>query len=177
MELIMSKILKIFIFFVLNFCILTNAFSQQSAWNHNNSIVEISNEANNVNIYYLKPRLGLPVKSGDLLFNGVVNGYGILGTAYIFSEKCGPIAYEVSGYISNDQNSVRMTGKAPRRGSDCRVASYFDDTLNFNLVHGFTVFEPVGKNVIQPKQTNKKSTDPEDKELEKLRKKMEKYGD
>lgn len=177
MELIMSKIFKIFIFFLSNFCILTDAFSQQSAWNHNNSIVEISNEANNVNIYYLKPRLGLPVKSGDLLFNGLVNGYGILGTAYIFSEKCGPIAYEVSGYISNDQNSVRMTGRAPRRGSDCRVASYFDDTLNFNLVHGFTVFEPVGKNVIQPNQTNKKSTEHEDKELEKLRKKMLKYGD
>jgi hypothetical protein len=83
-----------------------------------------------------------------LLFHGVKQGTNISGIAYIFSEKCGPIPYDVSGTISGDQNTLTMFGKAPRRGPDCRVASYFDDTLNFNLIQGASAF-----NIAEPKPT------------------------
>jgi len=119
-----------------------------AVWNHNNSTMEISVQGSNVKIYYLQPRQGLPTKSGAMLFHGVKQGTNISGIAYIFSEKCGPIPYDVSGTISGDQNTLTMFGKAPRRGPDCRVASYFDDTLNFNLIQGVSAF-----NIAEPKPT------------------------
>lgn len=148
----MSKFIKIAFFGFLSFYMTNNCFAQQSIWNHNNSTMEISVQGSNVKIYYLQPRQGLPTKSGTLLFNGVKQGANISGIAYIFSEKCGPIPYDVSGTISGDQNSFTMFGKAPRRGADCRVASYFDDTLNFNLIQGVSAFNTVEPKPAQPVQ-------------------------
>jgi hypothetical protein len=87
--------------------------------------------------YYEKPRPGIleaGAGPGSLLFRGKSINGSYVGTAYIFDRRCGQFPYEVSGPILDDYERVVLQGRAPRVGSDCRVSSYLNDTLEFVLL-------------------------------------------
>ena len=110
----------------------TSAFAQ-SNWNHNGSVVTLHANGANRQFSYSVPRAGLPVTSGTVLFKGTKSGGTYSGTAYAFSSRCGTAGYQVSGPISNDDQTVTMYGKIPRRDASCRIVQYDDDTLVFNF--------------------------------------------
>ena len=92
---------------------------------HNGSLVELEwgNEGDGMMVYYVRPRSGLPVGPGELLFHGASPADGsIYGTAYIFSSKCGGAGYEVRGRFSG--NNFTLRGEAPVRDNRCRVVRY-----------------------------------------------------
>lgn len=106
-------------------------------WNHNGSIMILSAEGKRRRFYYREPRSGLRaqgVSKGTLLFDGSRDGSQYSGTAYIFSKRCGKRAYSVSGFVSDDDKSVTMSGPAPRLDSSCRQAGTRDDLLIFSLI-------------------------------------------
>jgi hypothetical protein len=102
-------------------------------WNHNGSIVSLQHDGENRRFVYVTPRPGLPVTPGTLLFEGKRNGSRYAGTAYVFSSKCGPQAYNVEGIVAYDDRTVAMHGQAPRLDESCHTASYRDDVLIFTL--------------------------------------------
>ena len=87
--------------------------------------------------YYDDPRpemLQAGAYRGALLFSGQSNNHEYSGTAYVFSRRCGQLPYQVSGLILDGFTRVRLTGRAPRVGPDCRITGYVDDTLDFRLI-------------------------------------------
>ena len=104
-----------------------------SFWNHNGSTVKLEASGNARRFYYVEPRTGLAAKPGDLLFEGQRNGSRYIGTAYLFSEICGPIGYAVDGVVGNNDRMVTLTGTAPRRNAQCQVMAYFQDQLVFSF--------------------------------------------
>ena len=105
-------------------------------WNHNGSVVFLELQGSNRKFYYLRPRPGIAaegVQPGTLLFAGTRSGHNYVGTAYIFSARCGPIGYPVRGSLSN-LDFIRLVGRAPRRDANCNVVSYFDDVLIFTVI-------------------------------------------
>jgi hypothetical protein len=104
-------------------------------WMHNGSVVKLVAEGAKREFYYETPREGLTkagVTSGALLFSGQRSGKTYSGTAYIFNKRCGPIAYQVSGNVSDDDRQVTMEGQAPRVGANCQVVTTKPDTLIFS---------------------------------------------
>ena len=105
-----------------------------SLWEHNGSKVTLeAMEDNSRRFLYEKPDSDVPVTKGTLLFKGTKNGFTYSGTAYVFSKQCSPMAYDVSGPVSADQNLITMFGKAPIL-SDCRQVSSRDDVLVFRYL-------------------------------------------
>jgi len=102
-----------------------------SLWDHNGSVVSLQAIGASRKFQYEKPRPGLPVHAGTLLFKGRKEGDRYSGTAYVFSEQCGARAYDVSGPVTADQKMITMYGKAPRFDTGCRITSYHDDVLVF----------------------------------------------
>jgi hypothetical protein len=109
------------------------AVSAQSLWDHNDSIVELKSSGLVRQFVYSKPRAGLSVAPGTVLFSGTKTGDAYTGTAYSFIRNCPPLSYAVSGPVASDQRSVTMTGKIPRRDSSCKVTHYSDDVLVFRF--------------------------------------------
>jgi hypothetical protein len=70
-----------------------------------------------------------------LLFKGKGSGDSYGGTAFVFSSRCGTRGYQVTGVVSNNDETVTLFGKAPLVDENCRVADYRDDVLVFNLIH------------------------------------------
>lgn len=104
-------------------------------WVHNGSIVKLVAQGGKREFYYEVPREGLTkvgVTPGTLLFSGQRSGKSYSGTAYIFNKRCGPVAYQVSGKVSDDDRQVTMEGQAPSVGADCQVVSTKPDTLIFS---------------------------------------------
>lgn len=114
--------------------IVTAARAEPSQWDHNGSIVNLFANGNKRQFGYAVPRPGLPVKPGNLVFTGVKEGQTYSGVAYVWSTKCGPAQYSVSGPVSEDLRTVTLYGKAPIRDGSCRVAGYRDDVLVFNFI-------------------------------------------
>jgi len=106
-------------------------------WNHNGSTMKLVADGASRRFYYEGPRQGIRaqgVTTGTLLFDGTKSGDAYFGTAYIFSGRCGKVAYQVSGVVEPDQRRVVMRGQAPRLGQGCTVAGYKDDVLVFDYV-------------------------------------------
>lgn len=104
-------------------------------WMHNGSVVKLVAEGAKRKFYYETPREGLTkvgVTPGTLLFSGRRSGKSYSGTAYIFNKRCGPVAYQVSGMVSDDDRQVTMEGQAPSVGDNCKVISTKPDTLIFS---------------------------------------------
>ncbi|MFM9942157.1 MAG: SH3 domain-containing protein [Hyphomicrobiaceae bacterium] len=83
---------------------------------------------------YLDPRPGMVeegVRRGTILFKGREYGYGLTGTAYRFSKRCGVLPYEVSGDFEPD-GSLTLTGTGAR-GLDraCNTTQTEHYTLEF----------------------------------------------
>jgi hypothetical protein len=113
------------------------AQSQSSVWEHNGSTVYLSSKNTQRQFFYHKPRAGLEaggVQSGTLLFSGRRIGGQYSGTAYIFSNKCGAVSYQVSGPVSPDDRIVTLYGKAPTLDEFCQTVAYRPDVLLLTLV-------------------------------------------
>ncbi len=105
-----------------------------SYWLHNGSEMSLEGEGASRKISYIKPRSGLPVSNGTVLFEGQSSGTQYSGTAYVFSSRCGPLPYLVSGGVVSGRRSVVLQGRAPS-GVDrnCNVSAYKEDSLVFTF--------------------------------------------
>lgn len=111
----------------------TSAYAQ-SKWDHNGSTMRLrANGAERI-FEYETPRAGLPARSGTRLFTGKKQGDRYAGTAYIFSDRCGPLTFSAEGPVSPDQRQVTLYGKAPVRDVNCQVAAYRDEVMVFNFI-------------------------------------------
>lgn len=111
--------------------------SGATLWNHNGSVMRLEAEGNMRRFVYDEPRPGMVrqgARPGDVVFEGNRNRMTYSGTAYIFSKRCGRVAYPVSGKVAADQKAVVMIGRAPRLDRNCNVKSYRRDRLSFELI-------------------------------------------
>jgi hypothetical protein len=108
-----------------------------SFWDHNGSRMGLVAEGNSRSFYYVTPRKALlerGVFPGLLLFEGQRTGDRYVGTARIFAAPpCGEFPYQVEGPVSSDQETVTMSGNAPRVNDRCEIIGYRPDTLLFTL--------------------------------------------
>src|SRR6476620_36816 len=107
--------------------------ARAQTWEHNGSVMSIADGSSRV-FTYVKPRDGLAVYPGTVLFFGKRTGNTYQGTAHVFSPRCGATAYAVSGPVSQDQRSVSMYGRRPKLDPSCRIVAYADDNLVFNFI-------------------------------------------
>jgi hypothetical protein len=73
-------------------------------------------------------------RKGTLLFKGRIEGRSYIGEAHVFSSNCGPMAYPVEGTVSADFTRIELTGRAPRRNSNCVNTGWRDDRLVFTYL-------------------------------------------
>jgi hypothetical protein len=87
--------------------------------------------------YYKKPRPGMldaGAHPDSLLFRGQIKDGQFSGTAYIFNLHCGQVPFEVKGPILDNNESVVLTGQAPRIGRNCQTYGYYTSSLEFKLL-------------------------------------------
>lgn len=108
-----------------------------SLWQHNGSVVGLVASGNKRIFRYHEPKAELRergVKRGTLLMEVTRTGDDLEGKAFVFSTRCGPRPYEVSGTVADDGKSIKLTGQAPTSfDEDCDAASFRDDVLEFFL--------------------------------------------
>ena len=102
-------------------------------WDHNGSTMALKADGAARKFIYEKPRSGLPVRSGTVLFSGYRKGNEYFGTAFTFSTRCGAAGFKVSGSIGANEKSVTLYGRSPLRHNRCRIRSYRDEALVFTL--------------------------------------------
>jgi len=87
-----------------------------SFWNHNGSIMRLSDYGNERVFSYEHPSAKMQsagVRSGDVLFNGVRRGDKYYGTAHVFSKYCNhSLPYKVSGNVYKGSKVV-LSGTRP----------------------------------------------------------------
>ncbi|WP_316858856.1 hypothetical protein [uncultured Cohaesibacter sp.] len=108
-----------------------------SCWWHNGSLMRLVASGNQRWFYYERPRAGLAVQPGTLLFNGTNrNGYYV-GTARVFSKYCPgtPLAYAVEGPVSPDQLGVFMRGNREIHNRCRPTGRWTTDNLEFRYSH------------------------------------------
>ena len=130
-------ILELAVRFLLAACaiVFATGAEAQTLWNHNGSIVKLFANGDQRQFIYAVPDPHLPVKVGDIVFDGVKNGNQYGGTAFLRSPRCGAISYSVSGPIADDQRGVTLYGQAPVRDpKTCKVTGYRNDVLAFNFI-------------------------------------------
>jgi hypothetical protein len=111
--------------------------ANNSLWNHNGSQVSVlKNEKNKVVIRYLIPKpllVGLGIKSNSILFEGLLHGMVVEGTARLYSKTCGVVEYKVAGVFKDDSQTFTLNGAAPKRDKACRVTGYDTSSSNASL--------------------------------------------
>jgi hypothetical protein len=118
-----------------------------SFWSHNGSEMRLHVDGSSRTFLYERPRPGIAaegVERGTALFQGSLTEKGTdsvessveySGTAFIFSARCGPQPYKVSGTLGRDGRSITLEGKAPRIDqSTCKSKGSKADQLNFEFV-------------------------------------------
>jgi hypothetical protein len=111
--------------------------TKKSVWTHNESRMYMTEDGTRRQIYYEDPRAGLKgtgVKQGTLLFTGVADGTIVSGTAYVFAKDCDPLSFAVKGKLTRGGKRITLSGKAPRVGTQCRIAGDKHGELIFDLV-------------------------------------------
>ena len=107
---------------------------EPTVWDHNGSVLYLVAKDSSREIHYQKPRSGMleaGARPGSLLFRGEIKNGQYLGTAYIFNTHCGPIPFEVTGPILDDDDRIVLTGEAPRVRRNCRTYGSYTSTLEF----------------------------------------------
>lgn len=113
--------------------VISQSAAADTLWDHNSSIIRLESNGSARRMIYDLPRPNLPVKKGQLLFDGTREGNAYKGTISIFSSTCGESRYSVAGDISADEREIILRGRAPRRNNQCMVIGYRDDELVFRL--------------------------------------------
>lgn len=106
-------------------------------WSHNNSVMRLVANGRQRQFFYFKPRAGLVARgvlAGTLLFDGERVGDTYTGRSRVFTAKCGPRTYVVSGTVSPDQRRVVMHGQKPIVNLVCETERTEADELVFELL-------------------------------------------
>ena len=109
------------------------AACDSAPYDHNGSLMEAHACDGQFVIAYDQPRAGLAaqgVRSGTVLFRGVIRGNRLSGTAHVFKAGCPPAPYPVRGSMGN--NVIVLEGVAPVRQQGCAVTGARNDRLVFN---------------------------------------------
>jgi hypothetical protein len=112
------------------------AKNSSTYWDYNDSILELIADGPSRKFYYFSPRAGLDpvgVKRGTLAFDGKRTDNKYSGSAYTFSRYCGPLAYPVTGTVSDDQRKVQFSGLVPKRNGSCAIVESTNQTFEFSL--------------------------------------------
>jgi hypothetical protein len=108
-----------------------------SYWKHGKSIMRLEATGLSRKFFFYKPsdaELEAGAKAESLRFDGQVSGKGYTGTAFLYSDKCGRSAFQVSGEIENNDGRVVLSGRSPQVDSDCREIGRSDQKLVFDLM-------------------------------------------
>lgn len=108
-----------------------------SCWWHNGSLMRLKARGNERWFYYERPRQGLSVGPGTLLFNGRKQGNWYVGTARVFSKFCPstPLAYHVEGPVAKSQTKVTVYGTREVHRRCQPTGRYKEDQLVFTYSH------------------------------------------
>jgi hypothetical protein len=109
-----------------------------SCWNHNGSLMRLTDQGNNRWFYYENPRQGMRnvgVQPGTLLFNGTTNGSWYSGTARVFSSACAPLEYWVEGPVLQNPLRVRVSGDRPIHRNCQPTGQWTHDVLEFTYMY------------------------------------------
>lgn len=110
--------------------------SPTALWDHNGSVMTVSNVGDRIAIDYMRPREALldsGIAEGTRLFDGTsTDGRSISGNARTFSRICGSVPYAVAG--QRDGARIVLNGIAPRFDINCRQTGTRADTLVFSLM-------------------------------------------
>ena len=129
---------------ILATCILTTVWPAAakcepvSLWNSNGSVMSMEVVGADQVFRYQEPRIGMRqegVMSGTVRFKGARAGNTYLGTAFVFSRRCGAHPFRVTGTVSKDEREITMYGNAPA-GFDaaCRPVVYRKDGVHFSFL-------------------------------------------
>ena len=118
------------------FAISGAAACDSAPYDHNGSRMEVYACDGRLVIAYDVPREGLAkagVEPGTILFEGLyedkAGGASLSGEARLFNRRCGPVRYEVNGWMEG--NSIVMEGLAPIRSGSCAIRGHRTDILRF----------------------------------------------
>jgi hypothetical protein len=114
----------------------TTQQTKKSFWAHNRSIMYMLEDGTRRQIYYDDPRPGLKevgVKQGTLLFDGVIDGTALSGTAFVFAKECDPLSFAVTGKLTREGRHMTLNGKAPRISTNCKIAGNKQEELIFDF--------------------------------------------
>jgi hypothetical protein len=108
-----------------------------SYWKHGGSIMRLEATGLSRKFFFYKPsdaELEAGAKAESLRFDGQISGKGYTGTAFLYSDRCGRSAFQVSGEIGNNDGRVVLSGRSPQVDSDCREIGRSDQKLVFDLM-------------------------------------------
>ncbi|HET9714827.1 MAG TPA: hypothetical protein VFP60_01465 [Pseudolabrys sp.] len=108
-----------------------------SYWRSGDSIMRLEAAGVSRKFFYFKPsddESQTGAKTGSPRFTGQISGKTYVGTAYVYSDKCGRAAFRVVGQIENDGGRVILSGKGPQFDEACREIGKTDQKLVFDVV-------------------------------------------
>lgn len=103
-------------------------------WIHNGSSLKLEMNGTRRRFLFIQPREGLleeGVTEGMVAFDGIQNGDWLEGTAYVFSRRCGPIGFRVSGEAQADTRIITLKGPRPYVDAQCRPVKSEPGSLVF----------------------------------------------
>lgn len=109
---------------------------------HSGSVMSVRTSGTALTIRYARPRTGLAVTKGTLLFTGALTGGTwedgeIEGKAAVFSKGCKSAPYAVTGTIRDEgpNTVIELSGAAPVRApGSCSVIRYSTSSNNSHLI-------------------------------------------
>jgi hypothetical protein len=108
-----------------------------SYWKHGSSIMRLEATGLSRKFFFYKPsddQLEAGAKAESLRFDGQISRKGYTGTAFLYSDKCGRSAFQVSGQIESNESRVILSGRSPQVDRDCREIGGSDQKLVFDLM-------------------------------------------
>jgi len=108
-----------------------------SYWKQGESVMRLDAVGVSRKFYFYIPsdaQLKAGAKAESLRFEGQIAGAGYTGTVFLYSAKCGRVAFPVSGQIENDDGRVILFGRTPKLDGNCREIGKVDQKLVFDLM-------------------------------------------
>lgn len=143
-------------------CILTTFWSAAaqcepaSFWNHNGSVMAMYVAGDEREMRYHEPRIGMRqegVVPGSVRFKGTLSGNAYVGTAFVFSRRCGTHPYRVTGALSADEREITLHGTAPA-GFDaaCRLIASRKDVVHFSFLRAADPPQPAADTIVSDRR-------------------------
>ena len=96
----------------------------ESYWTVNENLMGLVRDGSRLTFYYVQPRQGMMdlVRTGTQWMTGDLERGSFVGTARVFSKRCGALEYPVSG--KGDGDGITISGYAPKIDSSCNILEY-----------------------------------------------------